>query len=196
MATEDFSAWGSFSLGFNTGRSATQPATGEAGTLDYLGVLDGGQLDTGVLKASLPIALYLLELQGLKVNLEAQLQVTLGLNLPPLPALAAAFDVSIPDLFANLLTVKTDFTLELQGLNAQLQLLLDLTTELGLMISGGGLSVWSYSGPAGALGQDLRSVLAAGLPGGTGPNTPAYGLVVACELPAVWSTFGLIFGPA
>jgi hypothetical protein len=194
IATESFSSWGSFSASFNTGSTSTKELeTTDSAELTYVGTLTGGQLDTGVLEAVLPINLYLLDLEALKLNLEASLQVCLGLNLPPLPMLTAGLNVDLQLLLDNLINVNVDLAAEISGLQLQIELLLELVVKLTASLSAGGLALWVYSGPARGLGSEFRTAIVNGIPGGSGPDVPAYGIVVSTKLPAAWAAFGAIF---
>ena len=198
VATESFESWGQFSAGFNTGTSSSTRVSSDAANLTFLGVLSAASLSTGVQALSKDINLFLAQLNGAKAVLTGNLPtVTVGANLPSLAVLKnAALKVDLAAAFANLFTGKLNFTGQIGGINAQINAILKLTAQLGLQLSAGGLTVWLYSGAAGGLGPALASATANGLPGANGPTAPAYGVVVATELPQVWANFSTIFGVA
>lgn len=196
IATESFGSWGNFSAGFNTGTSAETELVGPraGGNLDFLGTLGGGQLNVGVAALFNSFASFLLQLNGTKVALEVQLGITAGLNLPDIQViLTAALNASANlDLLLSNFGISLNFLANIELLIAQIQLLIDLRASINL--SGGGLSVWSYSGPANAMGAEFAAEVQNGLPNAGGPNTPVYGMAIATEQPSAWASFGLIFG--
>lgn len=197
IATEDPGTWGKLGVSFNTGSTLTSKVNSNTADLRFLGLLSGKEINIGLPPLMQQLRLYLLDLQGLVANLSAQLSVSVGLNLPSLPALTASLQATPPTiLFQNLVTIKTDVTAAISGLNLRIQLILNLIAGINAALSGGGLSFWLYSGTTRALGAELRSQLAGGLPGGSGPTTAVYGAVVACGLPSAWADFGLIFKAA
>jgi hypothetical protein len=195
IACPEFGAWASFSASFNTGTTATAdlgPATTQE-QLQCLGTLTGGQWDTGALTLAARFRLYLDLLYGRKTQLEAQLQVSLGIGLPDIDALLAFGATLDLDLaLDNLVTVKTDLLAAISGLQARIDLLLDLLASLDAQLSASGLTVWTYSGRAGDLGAALAAEIQDGLPGGTGPAQPVYGVAIACASPSAWAAFGNI----
>ena len=194
IATESPTSWGNFSANFNTGTTAElNPADlVSSERLTFEGTFTGGQLNTGVLDASLPIDLFLLELEGLRASLELQLQVSVGLNLPSLDLLAElAVDVDLELALDAVLNVSIDLLAEIDLINLRIQFLLDLIARLSL--DAGGLAVWKYSGPASGLGAAFVPEIATGIPGGGGPDVGSYGVVISTKLPSAWAAFGLIF---
>ena len=198
IATESFESWGQFSLGFNTGTSSSTRVSSDAANLTFLGVLSAASLDTGVQALSKDINLFLGQLNGAKLVLEGNLpMVSVGANLPSVAVLKnAALKVDLSAAFKNMISGKLNLTGQIGGINAKIDAIVKLTTELGLQLSAGGLTVWLYSGLAAGLGPALAQATANGLPGASGPTAPAYGLVVATELPSVWANFSTIFGVA
>lgn len=199
IATEDVSSWRTFGLTWNIGSSGLQLADPRRQALRFLGFLGGASVNLGVAAVLADLKLYLDTLKGAQANLLAQLQVTLGLNIPDIAAFTATIELIlddptrfIPDLLANLLVIP-DFTAEIEKITLRLQALVDFLAELNVTLSAGGLTLWSYAGPAGLLGAELAAATANGLPGGAGPNAPAYGSIVACADPSAWSSFGLVF---
>jgi hypothetical protein len=193
ISTESAISWLAFGKSFRTGASGRSVAGPDA-HLVYEGTFGGGQLSTGVLSLSGQLELAVLDLKGLRASLSAQLQVSLGLNLPSLSGLVASLEAIIPSVaLENMLTVKTDIGLAITGLLAEIQVTLALIFDLTLQLSAGGLTVWLYSGPAGGLGAGLRAATAGGLPGGSGPLAPTYGIALAVADPAVGAAFGQIF---
>ncbi len=196
IATESFASWGAFSQGVNTGGSGSIEATEDA-TLNYLGALNGGQWNTGVATLIARIRLLLDELRGIKAALQAQIQVSLGVNLPDVDVLLDAgldvvADLGIDGLIDNLINVQTDFGAAISGIEAKIELLLDLIADLSLQLSAGGLAFWTYSGSAAGLGAELRTAIEDGVPSGSGPGASCYGLVLAGTAPSM-TAFGTIF---
>lgn len=196
IATELFASWESFSLGFNVGDSADEEIQGPSTTaqnLTFLGTLGGGDWNTGLLAARLPIDIFLLELQAASASLQAQIQVSLGINLPPIDVLlgiSANFDVS--GLVAGL-AIRADLLAQIQILQGRIDLLLQAITNFQLALSGGGLTLWVYGGPASEFGASFEQEVVGGLPNANGPEAPVYGLAIASQNPDAWASFGLIF---
>lgn len=195
FATESPSSWGAFSLGFNTGPSATaQPGSDDA-ELAFMGELSGGQWNTGVLSLFAKLQLFIGELQGIKASLEASAQLALGLNLPDVQAqvdagLAIVGELGIDGLLGNL-SVHADIQGAIDGLNVEIQALLALSASLAVQLSAGGIVVWAYSGRADGLGSALALATTNGLPGGSGPRAVVYGLALAGSAPSM-GAFGAI----
>jgi hypothetical protein len=188
IATEDFASWQAFAEGFETGTSAIAEAV--ADVLSFLGAKGGGQWNLGTASLFARIRLLLSELQALQATLEANIQVTLGLNLPDVPALfdlgiAVDFDVALD----NLVNVQVDLTAALGDLQIKIDALLALIADIDAQLAFGGLAVWTYEGAAGDIGSELRSAIASGVPGGSGANATAYGVALA-GTPGALETFG------
>ncbi len=196
VAAADFSAWGSFSGGFNTGTSDDENL-GSVTTqtkLQSLGVLSGGQWNTGVVDALRPLFEIQAVLEGLSATLTAQIELTLGIGLPD-PGDIVDFGLTI-DLGAaldNLVNVQTDLGATFDAISLKITALEVLLGELNAVLAVGGLSVWSYSGRAGGLGADFAPQVQDGLPGVGSALAPAYGVVVASQSPTAWADFGQIF---
>lgn len=197
VATEDFDSWGQFSLGFNTGSTSKTQGRTDRANLVYVGTLGGGEVNTGVLAISKLIGLILLELQGLKAAIDAQINVSLGLNLPSLGSLQAGVGATLPSVVLNnLINVKVDLQAAIGSITAQINALIALIASISAQLSADGLALWTYTGPASGFGSGLRQAIAAGVPGirGTGnPDAVAYGVAVATALPNAWASFGQIF---
>lgn len=184
VATEDLASWRAFGSGVNVGSSAAAGATSAEHHLKFLGELAGGQWNTGVAGLFARLDLLLAELRGAKSSLEASIQVSLGLNLPDATAqfdagLAIVADLGLDGLLDNLVNAQADVTGALGGLQARIDATLALIAELNAQLSAGGLALWTYSGRAAELGSSLRDAIAAGVPGGHGPRSAAYGLALA-----------------
>ncbi len=197
IATESFGSWGSFSNGVNVGRTAAAEATATAQRLSFLGSLDGGDWNTGVLDLLARFRPFLLDLNAAKAGLEASAQVALGLNLPDIQAqvdvgLAIFADLGVTGLLDNLVNVQVDLSASIGTINAQIGIVTDLVAELSADLSAGGLSFWTYSGSVRALGTSLHSALQQGIPSGSGAAATAYGLALI-GTPASMTTFGTIF---
>lgn len=193
IASTAFADWQHFGASFNVGTTARAPASG-GGSLAFLGELSGGKLNTGTLAAKQPIDLYLGQLEGARLAVQASLDLSLGLNLPSVDVLLPGLSVNLDDLIGNVLSLDLAGGLELNiaGLTAQLEM---LQLELGgfeAMISGGGLSVWKYDGPAGLFGASLEAEIKNGIPNAGDGTSIGYGLAIACGAPDAWGAFGLI----
>jgi hypothetical protein len=196
IACEDFSAWASFSEGCRTNAPATPAATGDA-RLAYLGELGGGEWNTGVADVMRRLRFLLLDLEGQKSTLEAQLEFSLGLGSIDADFLVdtgveIVAELGIDGLLENMVEVNADFDVALEGGQLKIDAVLALIADLNSQLSAGGLSFWTYSGPAGTLGAALHTELVNGLPGGSGPNAVVYGLTLVGAPPAM-ATFGNIF---
>jgi hypothetical protein len=197
IATESLSSWEAFSEGFHTGGTANGAADPEAANLAYQGELGGAGWNTGVATLKTQFDLLKAELEGQASALEASIDVAAGLNLPSPTALVNVGldifgDVGISGLLDNLVNVQTDVTGAISGLNAQVALVTSLIGSLNAQLSAGGLSLWIYDGPARSLGAEFSGEIASGLPGGSGPNAPTYGVVIAGS-PAAMAAFSAIF---
>ena len=159
-----------------------------------MGVLGGAEWNTGVLDIYARIELLLLELQALKASIQAQIELSLGLNLPdPTVIVEAGLAIDLDLALENIINVQVDLTAQLELFQLRIDLILELIAELNAQLSAGGLTVWSYSGTAGQLGAEFATAIADGLPNAGGPNAPAYGLAIACASPSAWASFGNIF---
>jgi len=190
IACADFGSWQGFSTGFNTGASSTDDlgvtTTGEE-RLRFLGEIGGGEWNIGVYDVFARINLFLLELRGLKAAIEAQIDLSLGLNLPDVSVVVdAGLDVALSLALEALVDVQLDIL--------RIEAILELAASIALSLSGGGLTFWSYTGRAADLGREFAPEVAGGLPGTTtGPSAPAYGVVIATKSPSAWASFGSIF---
>jgi hypothetical protein len=197
IATESFSSWGSFSQSVNTGTSARAPAAPGSALLAFHGELGGGSWNTGVARLLLPFEDLLGELEGAKAAVDAQLGNLVGIGLPDPQVLVdagvdAVAELGIDGLIENLVDVDADLPGAIAVLQGKLDANLSLAADIGGQLSAGGLTFWSYVGSASGLGAALRDELALGLPGGSGPDATAYGLVLAGR-PASMGLFGNIF---
>lgn len=193
IACAEFGAWVSFSASFNTGPSALEDL-GSATTeqkLSCLGTLTGGQWNTGALDLLARLDLFLLELNGLKVALEAEIALTLGVDLPE-PAVILELEVDLDLALEVMVDVQLDITAQIGVVDLQLDVVLDLIAEIDAQLAVDGLHVWTYSGPAGELGSTFAGEVATGLPGGGGALAPIYGVAIACASPSAWAAFGNI----
>jgi hypothetical protein len=189
IACESPSSWDAFDDGIYVGS--------ERADLHYLGELGAWQWSTGLVDVMVPILLFVDELQALKVALEAQIQLTLGLNLPePQIIMDAVLDVlgsvSLETMLDDMVNVVVDFDLTIEGIQARIDWLLELTSSIETQLSAGGLSVWQYSGPAANLGSEFAVAIAEGVPSGNGPSAAIDGLVLAFS-PAAAGNFGNVF---
>lgn len=196
IATDAFTSWGSFSIGFNTGDS-TRVDLGDNPSSDRLRSLvatTGGDWSTGV-RGQLPgLELLLESLNGQRATILAQLDVSAGLNLPdPTAVVDAGLEIDLTAALDNLVNVQTDLDAGISGLNARINAIVSLAANLNAQLSAGGFSLWSYSGPAGQIGAAFAPEVAGGLPGVGRPRGPAYGIVIVGSLPSAWGQFGRIF---
>lgn len=197
VATESISSWGQFSVSVNTGPSKTA-VTGGPPRLDYLGKLNGGEVMVGLLDIKALLDLIKLKLQGMKVALELQLQLTVGVNLPdPSELIAIAEDLisQVTHLLDNLVNVNADITLEIGLIQVRLDYILSLVAGITAQLSAGGLAFWTYSGN-GSLGADVAEAIANGVPGGSGPSNDIRAVILAHETPSVWAPFGTLLNAA
>jgi hypothetical protein len=196
IATESLAGWQAFSQSVNTNGTANTPAT-QAARLAFMGELSGRRWNSGVAALAADLDLLAADLRGQKAGLEASAQAALGLNLPDVSAvvdagLSIVADIGITGLLENMLTVSADITGAIGDVTAQIDVVLELSASIAAQLSAGGLNVWTYSGTASGLGAALRAELAGGIPGGSGPKEPAYGLALA-GTPASMALFGSIF---
>lgn len=194
IATESFASWQAFSGGMNTGTSSAAETTAGIRDLRFMGILGGADWNTGTADLFGRISLFLDELEAAKANIEAQIGFTVGADLPEAAVIAEASagiaaELGIDGLLANF---EADVDLGVDFLNAKIEFLLGLIAEIGGDLSAGGLTIWTYTGSAGQLGAALRGAIVSGLPGGSGPNAPIYGLVIAGPAESML-TFGSIF---
>lgn len=197
IATESFASWQAFSKSANTNGTAAAPSSARSPRLAFMGELPGARWNPGVASVGAEIDQLVADLRGEKSGIEASLELMGGANLPdPQVVLDAGVgivaDVGIDGLLDNLVNVKADIEGGISGINAQIDAVLALTGDIAAQMTAGGLSFWSYTGSASGLGRDLRAALANGLPFGSGPRAPAYGLVIA-GTPAAMSLFGTVF---
>jgi len=184
IATENPASWAAFGESF---------ATGVEGDLQYLGELGGWQWSTGLQSLILRLRAFILQLRGLKASIEAQIQVSLGINLPaPQVLLDVGLGLDLGVMLENMITVRADLDIAIGGIQARLDVLLDLVADLQLQLSAGGLSVWIYSGQASQLGPEFAEEIWNGVPNGNGANATVHGLVIA-STPANMTSFGSIF---
>ncbi len=197
IATENFGSWGSFGEGFRVGGTDQSPADPESDSLRYQGELGGGEWNTGTASLLGRFRLLLGELQGNAATLDASMDVLLGIGLPNPNVLTnigldIVADLGIPALLDNLVNVQTDLGAAISGLNAQISLVTGLSSAISAQLSAGGLTLWSYDGPAGSFGTGLELEIENGLPGGSGPSAATYGIALA-GAPSVMAAFGSIF---
>ena len=190
IATESFSSWGPF--------SASIAVPQGPGGLHYAGLLKPIRVFKFAKQLVNYLDSFILRFEGKQFALQAQLDIALGVTLPDVgvaltASIAAA--ASIPAIIANLgLTIDASVKF-VPAINAKLALLLKLSLDFGaILLSGGGLSVWKYSGPAANLGVEFAAAMTSGLPNGSGPNTPAYGMVLATNNPASWAGLTPLIG--
>jgi len=189
IACESPGSWDSFGEGFYTGP--------ERSDLHYLGELGAEQWSTGLADVMVRVRLFLAELEGLKAALESQIQVTLGLDLPdPTVIVDAVLDVlasvSLDVMLDDMVNVSVDFDATMGTIQAEIDLLLELTGSIEAQLSAGGLSAWQYSGAASSLGSEFAEAIKDGVPSGNGASAPVDGLVLAFS-PAAAGAFGNVF---
>lgn len=182
IACEDSSSWDSFGEGFNTG----DPYPGSA---TFVGSLTGGEIVTGLTLPMLELEAYLAELNGLRAALELNLDLSLGLNIPPIGELLSV-DFDLEAAIGSLVEIDADITGEISLVTGKIDALLELQGRIQASLSGGGLSVWRYSGPIYAMGDELDLAIEGGLPGGGGASARVSGVALACASPAAWGAFG------
>jgi hypothetical protein len=196
IATESLAGWQAFSQSVNTNGTANTPAT-TAARLAFLGELSGRRWNSGVATLAADLDLLVADFRGRKAGLEASALVAVGLNLPDVSVvvdagLSIVADIGIDGLLDNMLNVSADITGAIGSVTAQIDAVLSLSASIAAQLSAGGLTFWTYSGTASGLGAALKAELAGGIPGGSGPRAPAYGLALA-GTPANMTIFGSIF---
>ncbi len=199
IATNLFASWESFSLGFNTGESSNKDLgnTTDQQQLQSLGTLSGDDWNIGVKLILEPVRLILTALEQAKAALEAQLQVSIAVNLPD-PGTIVDIGLSI-DLEAALggIEVQVDLDADISGIQVDIDATLAFIADINLLLEAGDLAFWRYTGPASGLGAALIPELEDGLPGTPdGPRAPIYGVAVASSNSAAWAAFGSIFRTA
>ena len=188
LATESPATWAGFSEGFHAG-------SGDG--LHYLGQLGASEWSIGLGPIMARIRLFLGQLRGMRATLLAQIQACLGLELPSVDAVLdtavnAVAELGIDGLIDNLVNVDIDIQALIDGIQVKVDALLNLKINLAASLSGGGLAVWTYAGPASLLGVELQGQIRNGIPGGNGANASINGLALAAS-PAAMGTFGSIF---
>lgn len=197
VATESLAGWRAFSKSVETGGTANAPASPQAGRLTFLGELPGRRWNSGVAKLGADLDLLVADLRGTKSAIAAQAKVAIGVNLPEVGAVVGAglnvmASIGIGGLLGNMVNVRADITGAIGGVLAKIDALVKLGADIAAQLSAGGLTLWTYAGSASGLGEALRSELAAGIPGGTGPRAPAYGLVLAGTPASMTSLGGIL----
>lgn len=184
VATENPASWSAFGESFNTGGT---------GDLQYLGELGAWQWSTGLWSLMARIRAFIARLEGIKATLKAQLQVSLGANLPaPQVLLDVGLDLDLDVMLENMVNVRADIDLAIGGIQAQIDVLVDLIASLDLQLSAGGLAVWTYEGQAAELGPEFAEAIWEGVPDGNGATATVHGLVIA-STPANMDGFSNIF---
>lgn len=106
-----------------------------------------------------------------------QAAIDLALPVPPDAEQLEKFTDMLGDLTASLGTVETSAS---------------LIASIAALLAAVGLHVYAYSGPVNALGGEVTSALAAGLPGGA-PADNANALILATSNAATWTAMQSIF---
>lgn len=196
IGTASLASWQSFSNGFDTGGSANTDLgeTTSQQRMAFHGVRGGGDWSRGLSALFGRLGNLKLQLEGLKAGIEMQLDLTLGLNLPePKAIIEAALDIDLGLALENFVNIQLDLDAQISGLQARIDAILELIADINLSLSAGGLTLWSYSGPAKELGSSFIPHVQNGLPNAGGPNSSTYGLVLASASPSAWAAFGNIF---
>jgi hypothetical protein len=184
IVCEDGASWNSFGRGFNVG----SPSPGE---VEFVGSLTGGEVVTGLRLPMLEIEAYLAELNGTRLALEANLELSLGVGLPSVGELLnAGLNLDLSAAIGSLVEIDVSIQAELEALLGKIDVLLDLQGNISASLSGGGLSVWRFSGLIGELGNELVATLESGIPGGTGSLANVGAVAIACDSPSAWGAFG------
>ncbi len=135
----------------------------------------------------------------LKARLKGALALNVSLNIT-LPTIAVSLSAVISLLAALELALEIGLpgiTFQLEAIAAAtlaLEAKLELLLKFTLAMSGGGVFVYTYSGPGSGLGPALTTELASGWPGGALPGLPANALVLGTVTPAVWGAMSVFFG--
>lgn len=206
IATDNFASWQSFSHGFATGGSASTNLgqRTDQERLAFHGLLSGGAWSHMLDGISKRLDVVLSTLEGVRNRVTASLRVLTGLEIPDVTkAINVALGglspsdwvtARLPGALEVMLGANTNFDAQIEGVTARIDNVLQLIEDVELALSGGGLTLWSYSGPARDLGASFAPEVASGLPGTTGgPDGATYGLVLAAASSEAWSAFGNIF---
>lgn len=186
IACEDAASWDSLSRGFNTGAA-------RGSELRPMGSMTGGEVVTGLTQPLAEIDAYLEGLRGELSGLEANLQIALGADLmSPSELISLGASVDVDSAIGSLLELSVDIGAEVGNVNASMAALAEVEAELEASLSGGGLSLWRYSGAIDDLGASMEDGINAGLPGGGGPSAQVSGVVLACSSPSAWAAFGAL----
>jgi hypothetical protein len=196
IGTASHASWSTFGEGFHVGTSAGTDLGDETSQelLAFLGTLTGRDLSTGVRDLFSLLDLLRAELEGRKDAIEAQIELSLGVNLPdPTAIVEAGLDIDLGAALGNLVDVQADLGADIDLLTLNVEAALALSASISAQLSVGGLTLWSYSGPMSELGAAFAPEIEDGVPGATGANGATYGLVIASASPTAWADFTQIF---
>lgn len=195
LGSASFSDWATFGTGFRTGPSSDEdlPDPTRERRLRYQGALSGGEW-SGTARDLLPRLRLILEgLQGSKAAIEEQIAITVGLNLPdPSIIVDAGLEVDLVAALGDMVDVQADLGADIGTVTGQIDAILDIAADVQATLSGGGLTLWTFSGELRQLGAELAEETRPGLPGVGERSAPAYGLVIAAKAPEAWADFGLV----
>lgn len=159
-------------------------------SLTYLGDLSVGAAIPGV-EAALSVAL-----TDLQARIDALLaftpaEVDFGVQLALAQSLVASIQAnSTAGITPPSISVQIELIANLLGaLEVQLRVILALQN---LMLTGG-IDAYAYSGTAAAMGGEITTALAAGLPSGGTGATSINALILATRLTATWTAMGGVF---
>lgn len=146
VATDSDAAWATFAAGFNDAGLRDSPGP----RIVYSGGASAGNLLTSLGRAYDVVRNLYLDLGARTTKLEADLQLTLGLDLPD------PLDLMVPvDVDLGAITATVDFDSMFQAVGLQVDAVLDLVAELDLQLSGQALACWHFRGPAGSMGAEV-----------------------------------------
>lgn len=170
-------------------------------SVSHLGSKTLGAVSIGVTTLTLPQVLqYLSELLSQQAELVARLDAYASIQvsftdpatlIAQLQAALAGFSSQLAAIAAGALPTIGDATLsinaDLAGLGLRVAALRDLTTQLEVALSAGGLHAFSVDSTAATVGAELAAQTAGGMPGGGLPNARVRGVVLLTEDPATYT---------
>ncbi len=152
VATDADGVWDAFAAGFNDAGLRDSPGP----RLTFSGGASAGNLLFALGRAFDVAYQFLLELGARKLQLEASLDLTLGLNLPAPPDIMLDVPFDLGSITANI-----DFDLMIGAVQLQIDAMLDLVADLEAQLSLGRLACWRFRGPAGNLGAEVAQAVGA-----------------------------------
>lgn len=167
----------------------------------------GGTLPVSAINLGLVLSVSGLQAEVTKLELDVSnitpalaAQASISLDLPPDPAsltlnveaaidpLNVAAELTPGNFVVAGVDTNAELVLELGVIDAQLEIVEEVTAQAGAGLAVGELAGWSYAGGARAFGEALDPATAAGF-GTTAPGTPIRATIIATESFASWQAF-------